>query len=161
MNVETGDPNVHLHRDDDRAGYALRVLRSAGDGDFHVSVVPVPADLPNGEALARYQGRSLVAPSVRVCSAIGGGRNHALYMALAGLFGVNAGIDIALGGLFEEAAKGGVGACGREDMRNALGALWEAIGPMEVARLRDLYRLDRETRDASRAAGERAEGVPG
>lgn len=59
-------------RCDDRSGHTLRVFRSPADGDFHVAV---EADGVHG-----------FGPSVRVCSAIGGGKHHDLYMALAALW---------------------------------------------------------------------------
>lgn len=60
-------------RCDDRSGHTLRVFRSPADGDFHVAVEP--DGQPRG-----------FGPSVRICSAIGGGRHHDLYMALSVLW---------------------------------------------------------------------------
>jgi hypothetical protein len=81
-----GEPRRLHFRCDDAAGFEFQVLQ-ASDGDFHLSIVPHPADFNReheGEDRL-FLGCYGASTRVRVPT-IGGGSHDALWHALAGLF---------------------------------------------------------------------------
>lgn len=76
---------------DDRAGFELVVLQ-AGDGDFHVSILPRRADfaegcIPHDDPAEMENYGALYSASVRIRMPVSGGGSHErLWHALAGLF---------------------------------------------------------------------------
>lgn len=79
--------DVIQFRCDDAAGFSFRILR-ARDGDFHLSIVPIPEDLKaeEGEG-AEEMYRGCYSASVRIrMPMIGGGAHEELWHSLAQLF---------------------------------------------------------------------------
>lgn len=76
--------NLRVFRDDDRAGFELRVIQ-ADDGDFYLSIWPNNDDMELDERC--LEGTRLYSNSMRVrMPMIGGGEHEALWHALAKVF---------------------------------------------------------------------------